>query len=137
MQPIQIEISVFDKSMKVTTTMQVEQLGPNVYRASENDFINWDLTLGTEFETRLNGEGHHEVLRILKKSEFITRRFALTPQFKESEYLLLGQEIEKQGGFWQIDVCNIAIINLPKDCPLDIDEIFRTFDFIPTEIFEP
>ncbi len=122
--------------MKVTTIMHVEQLGPNVFRASENDIMNWDLTLGTEFETRLNEDGHHEIVRILKKSEFITRRFALTSQFKESEYQLLGDEIMKCGGFWQVDFGSFATINLPKDCNLDIDEIFKTFDFKPTEIFD-
>ena len=40
----------------------------------------------------------------------------------------------KQGGFWQIDFGNIATINLPKNCELDIDEIFKTFDFNPAEI---
>ena len=102
----------------------------------ENEFFVCDLTLGTEFETRLHEDGHHEIVRILKESEFITRRFALTSQFKESEYQLLGDEIMKHGGFWQVDFGSFATINLPKDCILDIDEIFKTFDFKPTEIFD-
>jgi hypothetical protein len=92
------------------------------------------LTLGTEFETRLNKDGKHEIIRIIKESEFITRRFSLTSQFKESEYRLLGDEIMKIGGFWQVDFGSIATINLPKDCKFDLDKIFKTFDFKPTEI---
>jgi len=134
MQTKTVEIEVYDKREKLTTTIQVEQLSDNVFRMTENEIFNCSLTLGTEFETRLNKDGKHEIIRIIKESEFITRRFSLTSQFKESEYRLLGDEIMKQGGFWQVDFGSIATINLPKDCKLDLDKIFKTFDFKPTEI---
>lgn len=92
------------------------------------------MTLGTEFETRLNKEGKHEIVRIIKDSEYITRRFFLTSQFKESEYRVLGNEIMKRGSFWQVDFGNIATINLPKNSEVNIDEIFKVFDFTPKEI---
>ncbi|MEI7583167.1 hypothetical protein [Runella sp.] len=58
----------------------------------------------------------------------------MTTQFKESEYRLLGDEIIKHGGFWQVDLGGIATINLPKECEPNIDEIFNIFGFKPTEI---
>ncbi len=131
-----IEIEVYDKREHLATTVRVEQLSENIFRTVENEFFNCRLTLGTEFETRLNKDGKHEIIRITKKSKYITRRFSLTSQFKESEYRLLGDEIIKQGGFWQTDFGNIATINLPKDCKLNLDEIFEIFDFKPTEIIE-
>lgn len=134
MQTKIVEIEVYDKREKLTTTIQVEQLADNIFRTTENEIFNCSLTLGTEFETRLNKAGKHEIVRIIKESEFITRRFSLTSQFKESEYRLLGDEIMKQGGFWQVDFGSIATINLPKDCKLDLDKIFKAFDFKPTEI---
>ena len=134
MQTNTVEIEVYDKREKLTTTIKVEQLSENTFRTTENEIFNCSLTLGTEFETRLNNDGKHEIVRIIKESEFITRRFSLTSQFKESEYRLLGDEIMKQGGFWQVDFGSIATINLPKDCTIDLDEIFKTFDFNPTEI---
>ena len=134
MQQDPIEIKVYDKREKMTTSMYVEQLSANLFRTVENEIFNCRLTFGTEFETRLNKEGLHEIVKITNDSEFVTRRFFLTSQFTESEYRLLGNEIMKQGGFWQIDFGNIATINLPKDCELDIDEIFKTFDFNPAEI---
>lgn len=134
MQQAPIEIKIYDKREKVTTSMYVEQLSDNLFRTVENEIFNCRLTFGTEFETRLNKEAIHEIVKITKDSEFVTRRFFLTSQFKESEYRLLGDEIMKQGGFWQTDFGNIATINLPKNCELDIDEIFKTFDFNPTEI---
>ena len=130
------EIEVYDKREHLTANMRVEQLSENIFRTVENELFNCRLTLGTEFETRLNKDGKHEITRITKKSEYITRRFSLTSQFKESEYRLFGDEIIRQGGFWQIDFGNIATINLPKDCKLNLDEIFQVFDFKPTEIVE-
>lgn len=134
MQTKTVEIEVYDKREKMSTKMYVEQISDNVYRTTENEIFNCRLTLGTEFETRLNKDGKHEIIKITKESDFVTRRFFLTSQFKESEYRLLGEEIMKQGGFWQVDFGGIATINLPKDCKLNIDEIFKTFDFNPTEI---
>lgn len=69
-----------------------------------------------------------------KESDFITRRFFLNEQFTEEEYRVLGDEIIKQGGYWQVDFGSLATINLPTTSTLDLDEIFRIFEFYPTEI---
>jgi len=131
-----IEIEIYDKREKLTTIVFVEHISDNKFRTVANEIFNCRLALGTEFETKLNKEGKHEIVSITKNSEYITRRFFLTSQFTESEYRLLGDEIIKQGGFWQIDFGGIATINLPKDCKIDLDNIFKTFDFKPTEIVE-
>lgn len=129
-------IEIYDKRAGIKTISEVEQISDNAFRAIVNELSNLNLTYGTEFETRQNKEGKYEIVRIIKESEFITRRFLLNAQFKESEYTLLGYEIMKQGGFWQVDFGSIAIINLPKDCTINLDEIFKTFDFNPTEIID-
>jgi hypothetical protein len=129
-------IEIYDKRAGITTISEVEQISDNAFRAIVNELSNLNLTYGTEFETRQNKEGKYEIVRIIKESEFTTRRFLLNAQFKESEYALLGDEIMTQGGFWQVDYGSIAIINLPKDCTINLDEIFKTFDFNPTEIID-
>lgn len=48
----------------------------------------------------------------------------------------MGDEIIRQGGFWQVDLGNLATINLPKESTLDLDEIFTIFNFHPTEIVD-
>jgi hypothetical protein len=136
MQPKIVRIEIYDKREMLLTTIEVEQLSDHIFRTTANELFIRGLTLGTEFETRLNEEGKHEIERIVKESEFITRQFSLTSQFKEFEYRLLGDEIMKQGGFWQVDFGNIATVNLPKDCKLDLDKIFKVFDFNPIEIIE-
>ena len=129
-----ILIELYDKREKMTSSFYVNKLSDNVFRMTENDVFNYRLTFGTEFEARINQDGKHEIVRILKESPFETRRFMLNSQFTESEYKVLGDEIMKQGGFWQVDFGSIATINLPKDIDLSIDEIFKLFNFNPTEI---
>jgi len=102
----------------------------------DNDLFNCRLTLGTEFETRINEEGNHELLRITKKSNFLTRRFFLSTEYKESDYRVLGDELTKKGGFWQVDMGGIATINIPKDFEHDIDQIMKDLDLRLVEIID-
>ncbi len=134
MESKEIEITVYDTRLKISSSFYALKLSENLYRMTENDIQNPRLTFGTEFETKLGLDNRLEILRITKHSEFITRRFFLNSQFNETEYKLFGDEIMKNGGFWQSDFGGIATINLPKDSKLSIDEIFKMFDFFPTEI---
>ncbi len=136
MQDDPIKIEIYDKRQKISTTIYVDKVSENVFRAVENELFNCHLTLGTEFETSINKDGKHEIVRIVKDSDFITKRFFLISQFNESEYRLLGDEIIRHGGVWQVDFGGIATVNLPKDSELDLDKIFKTFDFNPTYIVD-
>jgi hypothetical protein len=131
-----VEIELYDKRQEMTGKMHVEKLADRTFRMIDNDIFNCRLTLGTEFETRINKDGKHEIVKIIKESAYVTRRFFLTAQFNNSEYRLLGDEILKHGGYWQVDFGGIATINLPEHCALDIDAIFKIFDFKPTEIID-
>ena len=132
----EVKIDVYHKEEKVTTTLYVEQLSENRFRMIDNDFCNPKLTLGTEFVTELNENGIHELKKITKESEFITRRFGLTPNHKESDYRMLGDELIKRGGFWQVDLGSIATINIPKDFEFDVDQVIKELDLKLVEITE-
>ena len=130
----EIKIFVYDQREKITSSCYVEQISENKFRMTENDLFNCHLTKGTEFETRINEDGNHEVVKIIKKSEFITRRFLLSTQYKESEYRVLGDELMKRGGFWQVDFGGIATVNIPKDFEFNIDQVMKELDLNLTEI---
>ena len=132
----EVKIDVYHKEEKVTTTLYVEQLSENKFRMIDNDFCNPKLTLGTEFETRINEDQKHVITKITKESEFITRRFGLTPNHKESDYRMLGEELTKRGGFWQIDLGSIATVNIPKDFEFDIDQVIKELNLKLVEITE-
>ena len=123
-----INIEVYNKDEKITTTLYVEQLSENRFRMIDNDIFNNQLTFGMEFETKINSENKHEVVKVIKESEFITRRFKLTPNYKKSEYLMLGEELEKRGGFWQVDFGNIATVNIPKNFEFDINQVIKDLE---------
>jgi len=131
-----VEIELYDIRQQMTGKMNVEKLADTTFKMIDNDIFNSRLTLGTEFETRINSEGKHEIVNIIKESVYITRRFFLTSQFTTLEYQLLGDEIVKHGCYWQVDFGGVATINIPEDCALDIDLIFKIFDFNPTEIVD-
>ena len=133
-EPIKIEL--YDKREKATTIMHVEQITENKFRMIDNDIFNCRLTLGTEFETRINKEGKYEIIRITKESEFITRRFFLSPEYRESDYRMLGEELSKKGGFGQVDFGGIATINIPNDLESDIDQVMKDLDLRLSEIVD-
>ena len=97
---------------------------------------NFRLTLGTEFETRINKDGKHEIIKITKESDFITRRFLLNSNYKESDYRILGDELIRKGGFWQVDFGGIATVNIPKDFEYDVDQVMKDLDINLTEMVD-
>jgi hypothetical protein len=128
-----LQIEIYDKREKHSEWVVVEQLSEKKFRVVENAVVIYRLKFGTEFETQINQDGQYEIVKITKRSEFKTKRFMLSPKFTQSEYQILGDEIMKQGGYWQVDFGSIATVNLPKDSTLDLDEIFRVFEVYPSE----
>ena len=126
----EVKIEVYHKKEKVTTTPHVEQLSENKFRMIDNDLFNKQLTLGVEFEAKINSENRHELVKILKETEFITRRFGLTPNYKESDYRMLGEELTKRGGFWQVDLGSIATVNIPKDFEFNINQVIKDLGLV-------
>ena len=131
-----VEIEIYDKKEESTYTMYVESLAENKFRMIDNDIWNCRLTLGTEFETRINKEGKQEIIKITKNSDFITRRFFLSPKYKESEYKMLGNELGKRGGFWQVDFGGIATVNIPKNFEYNVDQVMKDLDLNLSEIVD-
>ncbi len=133
---IETKIELFNKRENSTAILYVEKLSENRFRMIDNDILNCSLTLGTEFETRINKEGKHEIIKITKLSDFSTRRFFLNSKYKESDYRMLGDELAKRGGFWQVDFGGIATVNFPKDFEYDIDQLIKYLDLNLTEIVD-
>ena len=103
-----VHIEINNKVDGIRSKIDVERITPNTYRTLINEIVDARLTYKTEFETIQSENGLYEVSKVYKNSEFIVRIFQLTSQFKDSEYRLLGDEIMKVGGFWQVDFGSIA-----------------------------
>ena len=120
-----IRISINHRDLKTKSEFEVERLSSNTFRMIDNSFVDPKLTLGVEFETIINSDGDHEVSQILKESQFITKRYSLSPEHTESDYRMLGDELVKRGGFWQVDFSSIATVNIPKDFEFDVDQVIE------------
>lgn len=129
MSSSKLDIEIYDLKNKYSERITVEELSENIYKALENAVFTEELSFSTIFEAHINDNGQYQIDRIVKNSEYITKRFMLTTQFKESEYRLLGDEIIKLGGFWQVDFGSLAIINIPQEKESYIEEIFKIFNF--------
>ena len=49
-----IQIEIYDKREKVAESVAVERLSETKFRVTENAVFNCRLTVGTEFESRIN-----------------------------------------------------------------------------------
>lgn len=119
-----IEIEVYHPQVEQQAKIYVVQIAENRFCMEENELL-LDLTKGTEFETEPEENGVYKIARITKASPFNTRIFYLSMAFTEAEYKVLGDELVKLGGYWQVDFGGIATVNLPKNSELDIDELLK------------
>jgi hypothetical protein len=118
-----MDLRLYDRKKGCTTTLEVQQLGEDHFRLLDNDVFNHQLTLGTEIKAKPVGDGTHELIAVTKASELITRWFVLSPKYTESDYRVLGDELVKHGGFWQVDFSSFLTINIPHDFPYDMDRV--------------
>jgi|694.fasta_scaffold01153_30 hypothetical protein len=116
-------LHLHDRKEGVTVLLEAEQLDEHKFRLQENHLFDRRLVRGTEIEVNpVDGE-NYEFLSVCKVSDLITRRFILSTEYSESDYLFLGSELEKYGGFWQLDLDRFLTINIPRDLPFDLDQV--------------
>ncbi len=126
-------ILIFDKTDKSASMQAVIRLSKTKFRVAENSIKDRTLNIGTEFETRINEFGQYEITEITKPSNFITRRFYIADQEDEIDFNALEEEINRQGGHWQVDDIDIVSISLPKKNAHNLEGIFRSFKCHPNE----
>jgi hypothetical protein len=110
----EFDIVLYDKERGYSAGLLVQALGENQFRMRENDPFTEGWDFGTEFEARKNTDGKYEIVKIIKKSPFITRRVFLSTRYNQSDYEFLGSELMKIGGFWQYNG-GIVTFNIPVD----------------------
>lgn len=123
-----MDLRLYDRKEGCITTLEVEQLGDDHFRLLSNGVFNRQLTLGTEIKVKPFGDGTHELIAVTKASELITRWFVLSPKYTESDYRVLGDELVKHGGSWELFFNQFLTINLPKDFPYDVDRVMADLD---------
>ncbi len=43
---------------------------------------------------------------------------------------MLGEELTKKGGFWQVDLGSIATVNIPRNFEFDINQVIKDLELV-------
>jgi hypothetical protein len=129
MKMVEIKLQAKSKeAVELISTISVEQLTENSFRMTCNEVLFEDLPLGTEFETISIKKDLHEILRITKKSTYITKRYMLSSKYNQSDYQVIGDQITKHGGHWQVDFGSIATVNIPPNYLEEYDRLIQSLN---------
>lgn len=131
-----MDIRLHVRKEGTTSTVEVEPIGDGVFRLLDNPMLMCRLTRGTEFRAESMEDGTYEFVSLTRPSELITRRFFLSGKYTESDYRVLGDELSKHGGFWQVDFGGFLTINVPRDFPHDIDKVMADLDIRLLEVVD-
>jgi len=121
-------LQLHDRIEGITVPLEVEQLDEQTFRLLDNHIYERHLTRGTEIRVQPMVDGTYELVSVSKSSEFVSRRFRLSSKYTESDYRVLGDELEKCGGYWQVDFNCFLTVNIPRDLPYDVDKVMATLD---------
>ena len=127
-------IRIFNRKEGVTTQLEVDQIGQSEFRLRDNDIVDPRLTRGTTIMAQRLEDDAYEVISVTVPSGFVTRRFFLSPKYTESDYRVLGDELVKHGGAWQVDLGHYLTINVPLDFPHDVDRVMADIGIHLTEM---
>ena len=121
-----LEIRIKDKNL--TYSIFGIWIDDNSFRLTSNDPFNFKYTYGTVVELikELNSE-NYILGKIIRESKYDTRRFKLNSSLKESDYRVIGDEIIKIGGYWELFLNSYAIVNIPNDSNFNLDEVLELF----------
>lgn len=105
------------------------------FKLTCNDPFDFKNSYGTTLELAKTSQPNvYHVNKVTERSSFTTRRFLLNNSLKESEYLVIGDEIMKIGGFWEVIFGSYVIVNIPNGSAFNLDEILELLPQPLTEI---
>lgn len=117
-------------------TVYAEQLGEVTFRLLENPIFSCHITYGTTVEVEEMQNGDLVVSKLIKASDFNTRRFLLSSSQSERFNNEVGDTILKTGGFWELAMGGLAFVSIPKNSTFDLIQFFKEIHFNPSEIID-
>lgn len=114
-----------------------EQVSDDSYMLLENPLFSCRMNYGTIVKALPNDKGELIFVRIVKASNYKTRKFLLSSYAKDIDFSKrIGDPIIAAGGTWEIAMGGIAFIHIPKESGFDLDLLFKENDIHPPEIRE-
>lgn len=127
-------IDIYDKRENKITAVAVEQLGSQLFKLTEYVGPYFRVRQGEVFKTRLNKDGQHELLSVLKGDKYTERVFLSPVIYEESIYRPVADEIAKQGGYLDIRFDHAIVVVLPRTSTFDPVQLFLQYNMEANEV---
>jgi hypothetical protein len=107
-------------------TVAAEQVGPDTFTLLESPTLTCKVNYGDTISVQPDANGELEMVKIIRRSDYKSRRFLL-PLISKSEFMeKLGNPIKEEGGVWEVDMGGIIIVHMPLDSSYDLDALFNS-----------
>jgi len=118
------EIYLYNPKEACTGNVEVMKLSDYTFQLLCNDPFDEDLSYGTiiEVEKYLTKDGHFQLKKIVQVSEYDRETYWLPTGLNEKELRIVGDKIVAEGGYWEVMMGRVGIVNLPKQSPLNVNE---------------
>lgn len=114
-----------------------EQVGDDTFKLLENPILNCRVNFGTTVKVKADENGELVVSRIIRASDYKTRRFLVSSTFNTTDLMQkIGNRIIEAGGTWEIAMGGLAFVHIPKASPFNLDDVFKEHEYFPTEIID-
>jgi len=128
---------IIESSDGIIEKIGAEQVSDDSYMLLENPLFSRRINYGTVVNALPNDKGELILVRIVRVSQYKTRKFLLTSCAKDIDFSKrIGDPIIAVGGSWEVAMGGVAFIHIPKESGFDLDLLFKENDFYPTEITE-
>jgi hypothetical protein len=106
-------------------TVAAEQVGNEMYILLESSTLACSINIGTTVEVKADVNGELELTKVVRASDYKTRRFLL-PKLTKAELIeQLGNPITEAGGLWEVDFVGMILIHMPQDSSFDLHTLFH------------
>lgn len=126
-----IKVRHFDGAYE---TVAAEQVGQNTYMLLESPTLTCKVNYSDTVSVQPDENGDLEMVKVIRSSEYKSRRFML-PRLSQSELMkTLGNPIKEAGGLWEVVMGGVIIVHIPPDSSYDLGSLFNSMGISSVEI---
>lgn len=121
----------------LSETVFGEQVSESAYRLLENPVFNCRITYGTTVKVEADKDGELVVIKILRASDYTTRRFLLPSSLSNTNFAdKIGNRIIEAGGTWEVVMGGLAFVHFPKTSTFNLNKLFEEIGCHLTELID-
>ena len=116
-------------------TVAAEQVSDDTYKLLETPALSCRINYGTTIKVQPDEKGELEMVKVVRASDYKTRRFIL-PSLSNVELMeKLGNPLRDASGLWEVVFGGIIFIHMPRGSQFDLEALFRSIGSV-TEIVD-